>query len=518
MSGGSTDAAGGGDVDGDADRADPADSVDRDPADGDPDRVRDLVGVGLGPFDLGLAALIEGSDDVPLSAVFLEQKPAFVWHEGMLIEGTTLEVPFLADLVTLADPTNPYSYLNYLRERDRLYEFYFYETFQIPRREYDDYCRWVAESLECARFSRRVVDIEPVGQEHPEANFRVTAIRPEDPAEPAATDPDAPAVERYRYLARDLVVGVGSRPYVPEAFRGFPDDEVFHTAGYLPNRESVLEAESIAVVGSGQSAAEVFQDLLDRQPERGYRLDWVTRSDGFFPMEYSKLGLQHFTPEYTDYVYDLPQPLKDDLIPEQDLLYKGIDPDTSDEIYETLYEHSVGDRDPDVGMIAMTEVEGIERVGPGRYRVDCRQRQEDTAFAFETEAVVLGTGYQRPTPSFLSSLEPRIDRDEHGRPRVGREYALEGDLPGEVFVQNAEVHTHGVGAPDLGLGTYRNAVILDRLLADSPYPVDRDTVFQDFSPARYVEDVPAGRLRGEADGSDSGDDRGRPAEPPRGDD
>ncbi len=30
-----------------------------------------------------------------------------------------------------------------------------------------------------------------------------------------------------------------------------------------------------------------------------YRLDWLTRSEGFFPMEYSKLGLQHFTPEYT---------------------------------------------------------------------------------------------------------------------------------------------------------------------------------------------------------------------------
>lgn len=43
-------------------------------------------------------------------------------------------------------------------------------------------------------------------------------------------------------------------------------------------------------------------------------------------MEYSKLGLQHFTPEYTDYVYDLPQPVKDELIPNQDILYKGIDP------------------------------------------------------------------------------------------------------------------------------------------------------------------------------------------------
>jgi lysine N6-hydroxylase len=539
------------------------DAADRDAADRDAadcgaestDHVHDLLGVGLGPFNLGLAALVDGSEDVPLDTVFLEQKHEFTWHEGMLLRGTTLEVPFLADLVTLADPTNPYSYLNYLRERDRLYEFYFYETFQTPRREYDDYCRWVAENVENTQFARRVVDIESVEETHPTANFRVTALTPtneDDPAatndpaattadDPAATTADDPAatnasddgVNRETYLTRHLAVGVGSRPYVPEEFRGFPDDEVFHTASYRYNRDAILDTDSITVVGSGQSAAEVFQDLLNRQPDNDYRLDWMTRSDGFFPMEYSKLGLQHFTPEYTDYVYDLPQPVKDDLIPNQDLLYKGIDPETSNEIYEALYAHSVGSRDPDVGMIAMTELQDITQTAEGRYRLDCEQWQAETAFSFETDTVILGTGYHRPTPSFLSSLEPQIERDEHGRLAVQREYTLETDFSGEVFVQNAEVHTHGVGAPDLGLGTYRNAVILDRLLADSPYPVDRDTVFQDFAPEEFVRDALGGRVH--ADGDGDSDDRASdrdgnrandereppretPAEPPRSDD
>ncbi|WP_135536050.1 lysine N(6)-hydroxylase/L-ornithine N(5)-oxygenase family protein [Halostella pelagica] len=459
----------------------------------EPESVHDVVGIGLGPFNLGFGALVDGSDDIDLDAVVLEQRSEFSWHEGMLIEGTTLEVPFLADVVTLADPTNPYSYLNYLRETDRIYEFYFYETFQIPRREYDEYCRWVAERLDITRFSRRVVSVEPV--DHPTANFRVTAVRPGDSDEQAS---DATAGtdggDRFTYLARDLVVGVGSRPYVPEEFRDFPDDEVFHTASYRFNREAVLAADSIAVVGSGQSAAEVFQDLLERQPEADYRLNWVTRSDGFFPMEYSKLGLQHFTPEYVDYVYDLPQPVRDDLLPEQDLLYRGIDPDTSDAIYDTLYEHSIGTTDPDVSLIAMTEVEGIERIDGGRYRLDCRQWQEETVFSFESSAVVLGTGYHRPTPAFLSGIEDDIERDDRGRLEITREYALDTDLDGDVFVQNAEIHTHGVGTPDLGLGTHRNAVLLNQILEDSPYPVDEDTVYQDFSPAAFVRDAPGGAV------------------------
>ncbi|WP_457811444.1 SidA/IucD/PvdA family monooxygenase [Sinorhizobium meliloti] len=64
----------------------------------------DLAGIGIGPFNLGLAALLSSHEN--LSNVFLERKPAFRWHEGLILPGTTLQVPFMADLVTMADPTH----------------------------------------------------------------------------------------------------------------------------------------------------------------------------------------------------------------------------------------------------------------------------------------------------------------------------------------------------------------------------------------------------------------------------
>ena len=78
--------------------------------------VHDLIGIGVGPFNLGLACLtdpLRESDGV--SGVFLEARDRFDWHPGMLLDDATLQVPFLADLVTMADPTSRWSFLNYLK-------------------------------------------------------------------------------------------------------------------------------------------------------------------------------------------------------------------------------------------------------------------------------------------------------------------------------------------------------------------------------------------------------------------
>ncbi|TXS09636.1 ATP-binding cassette domain-containing protein, partial [Streptomyces sp. wa22] len=86
----------------------------------------------------------------------LEIARALASDPGLLIDGATLQVPFLADLTTLADPTSPWTFLNYLRTRERLYPFYFAEQFHIHRAEYDAYCRWVSERLPTIHFDHHV--------------------------------------------------------------------------------------------------------------------------------------------------------------------------------------------------------------------------------------------------------------------------------------------------------------------------------------------------------------------------
>ncbi len=72
------------------------------PAHPAPEAPRDLVGIGIGPFNLSLAALADPLTD--LDAVFYDRRPAFHWHPGLLIDGPRVQVPFLAALVPLAAP------------------------------------------------------------------------------------------------------------------------------------------------------------------------------------------------------------------------------------------------------------------------------------------------------------------------------------------------------------------------------------------------------------------------------
>ncbi len=426
----------------------------------------DLVGVGIGPFNLSLAALTEPVDGV--GALFLDSRPEFSWHPGLLLDGATLQVPFLADLVSLVDPTSRWSFLSYLREHDRLFPFYFSERFHMPRREYDHYCRWVAESLPSCRFGARVDGVVWDGDA-----FTVTYTAGE---------------EEHRVRARNVVLGVGTEPIVPPAFADLLSKEVFHAGQYLHHVPALAGAEDITVVGSGQSGAEVFLDLLRQQPQTGARLRWLTQAPAFAPMEYSKIGLEHFTPDYTRYFHALPEATRDRLVPEQWQLYKAISAETLAEIHDALYDATVGGRDVDVELLPNVVVESAERSGE-RFALGCRHVEQDQTFTLATDRIVLATGYAARRPALLDPLTELIGWDSHGRYRVDADYrvALAPDVTGSLFVQNAELHTHGVGTPDLGLGAWRSATILNALTGRTVYRLPETVAFTTFGNPKAPE-------------------------------
>ena len=421
--------------------------------------VHDLVGIGLGPFNLGLAALTHDLADV--DGVFLESREEFSWHPGMMLEGATIQVPFMADLVTMADPTSRFSFLNHLKQVGRLYPFYIREDFNPLRAEYDQYCRWVADQLDTIWWGHEVTSVE----QDVDGTYLVTARR---------------ADGRLTSLrARHVVVGIGTEPALPPVAEGLRGP-VTHSGDYLGSREALQDKGSITVVGSGQSAAEIYLDLLEGCVEHDYHLTWVTRSPRFFPMEYTKLTLEMTSPEYARYFRELPMERRDVLLREQRHLYKGISGDLVDTIYDTLYRLRVETGRP-VPTTLLTNSEVREAgwdEGEGRYTLHVHHEEQDVSATVTSEGLVLATGYRPRTPRFLAPVTDRIRRDARGRYDTGSDYSI--DVDGRIFVQNAEEHTHSVLAPDLGMGAYRNSVIINAITGREVYPVEERIAFQHF--------------------------------------
>jgi lysine N6-hydroxylase len=267
---------------------------------------------------------------------------------------------------------------------------------------------------------------------------------------------------------------------------------VLHNADYLLRKSELQSRRSITIVGSGQSAAEIYYELLQEIDVHGYRLNWVTRSGRFFPLEYTKLTLEMTSPEYVDYFHALPQDRRDGLIKGQKNLYKGINSELIDAIYDLLYTKSLTGMVDTQLLTHSSLTEAAWDPDAGCHTLQLRHEEQGSDYALDSEAVVLATGYTYREPDFLSGIRDRISRDSAGRFAVARNYST-GVEPGEIFVQNAELHTHGFVTPDLGMAAYRNSCILREMTGHEVYPVERSIAFQQFGAPVGVPE-PAGKL------------------------
>ncbi|WNO08280.1 lysine N(6)-hydroxylase/L-ornithine N(5)-oxygenase family protein [Teredinibacter sp. KSP-S5-2] len=426
--------------------------------------VFDLVAVGLGPFNLSLACLASPLNQ--LRCLFLDKKPEFNWHPGMLVEGATLQNPFLADLVSMVDPTNRFSYLNYCKQQGNLYQFYIRENYYLNRQEYDRYCRWAANELDNVCFGH---DVQSIEYDDKEALYCVKGM-------------DLQSQSPFCFFAKHIVLGVGSVPRFPKCFKAGKQGERVHTAHYLEEKERLQKSQNITIVGSGQSGAEVFYDLLKESDKYQYQLNWVTRSPRFFQMETAKLTLELITADYGKYFYSLNHDIKSKIITDQKSIYNGINQSLINQIYHTLDDlrHTSAPKPQLLTNLALTN--GYFDSGSSEYELTFKHRETQKHYRYSTDALVMATGYQVVLPDFIESIADRIQWDSQGRYRVNENWSVDFGQ-NEIFVQNPGFDSHGIVNPDLGLACYRNSRILHTITGRDIYPVEARTALQDFFPA-----------------------------------
>jgi lysine N6-hydroxylase len=421
----------------------------------------DVIGIGAGPFGLGLAALASGVPDLDL--VVLDGAPELRWHPGLLFEDASLQVSFLADLVSLVEPTHPLSFLAYLADADRLYPFYIREQFHPSRREYQDYLRWAAARLPAVRFAHHVEAVRWQDQRF------VVDVRRGDGTP-------------LRLTAQDLVLAVGTEPQLAPGLTELPAELLLHSADYLHRIGDVEAAGHVTVVGSGQSGAEVVLDLLRRNLAGGPAVRWLTRTPSFAPLDYTKLVLEQTTPAYVRHFHGLAPEVRDRLVAEQWQHYKGIDSETLDALHDLLYRRELA---PGLAPVQLQPGMAVDsaRVGSdGAAELSCRHRDSGQTVLVRTELVVAATGYTHREPTFLAPLEPLLRRDFRGRYQVRLDHSVELDpaVTGRIFVANADLHSHGVAAPDLGIGAVRNATVLNTITGRPLFRLPTRTAFTTF--------------------------------------
>lgn len=425
--------------------------------------VHDVVGVGFGPSNLALAAALDDEcrarPGAALSARFFERQARFGWHIGMLIEGATMQVSFLKDLVTMRDPTSRYSFVSYLAEQGRLADFINHKVLFPSRVEFADYLRWAADQLESfVAYGAEVVDVRPV---HSAVGTDVELL---DVVVAHCREVEAPAMETVR--TRNLVVATGLVPAMPVGIA--PGERTWHSSEFLTRLAELGDGgglSRVVVLGAGQSAAEVTEHLHARF--RCTEVFAVLGKYGYCPADDSPFVNQIFDPGAVDEYYGAGPDTRCRLMADHRATnYSVVDLELIEELYRRQYQEKVLGEER-LHTLRSSEVTRAVEHGAG-VDVDVRSRLTGATRSLRADLVVCATGYRAGDPCrLLGDVAGRCQVDGSGLLALRRDYRVVTDdgVHAGLYVQGATEHTHGIGSTLLSNTAVRAGEILSSLLA-----------------------------------------------------
>lgn len=434
----------------------------------DSDKVQDLICIGFGPASLAIAIALEEANASFLlgpkkpRVSFLERQSGFAWHSGMQIPGAKMQISFLKDLATLRNPQSPFTFLNYLHRRNRLNQFINLGTFLPSRLEYEDYLRWCAGHFErqgVVFYGQEAIQVFPdvTSPNGKVSRFRVVSRNPK-------------TQKLSERIARHVVIAVGGKPMLPTEFhQGHP--RVIHSSRYAMKVGEALTDRTkpyhIAVVGSGQSAAEIFNDLPTRYPNA--QVTMIIKGSSLRPSDDSPFVNEIFDPDRVNGIYQQAEDLRALAIARDHATNYGVVRlGLLEHLYERLYMQRVQKPDSEDWKVQIKTNRRVVRTresGNGKLLLQLRKLLEDGSDGSEAEelaadAVFVATGYIRNTHENLMKDTRCLMREESrdGEPfPVRRDYRVDFDEEkveknAGIWLQGCNEKTHGV-SPDTSLPT-----------------------------------------------------------------
>jgi L-ornithine N5-oxygenase len=231
------------------------------------DSLHDVLCIGFGPASLAIGVALHdalaGTDpsllDIPglqgrsPRVTFLEKQTQFAWHAGMLLPGAKMQISFMKDMATMRNPRSEFTFVNYLHQQGRLVEFANLNTFLPARIEYEKYMAWCAAWFEdVVEYGQEVMQVVPEKNGNGHIDTFVVVSR------------NLRTGEMETRRARHVVIAAGGRANITAPFPA-GHERVVHSSRFryfaVEKMEDREREYRVAVVGNGQSAAEIFDYL-----------------------------------------------------------------------------------------------------------------------------------------------------------------------------------------------------------------------------------------------------------------
>jgi len=412
---------------------------------------KNIIGIGIGPSNLSLATLLHPF--AYRSKIFFDAKPKFDWHGGLLLSGSKLQVHYLKDLVSLIDPSNPFSFLSFLHKKKRLYQFINAHFDYVSREEFSEYYQWVVGQLPHLHFNKKVREVTL------KKNQLLLQL------------------DNQTLTCDHLVMGCGKKPYIPNFARNKIGASLFH-ASEFKNRYSSSHGKKVVVVGGGQTSAEIMSCYLD-QPVLPQQLTWLSSRDNFLPLDDSPFVNEFFTPSYSNYFYSLPEKKRLALVKKQKLFSDGISSKSLEALYQKMYALKYIQGEKDVcRLLPGFEMIDIFKVGD-QWCLKLKNNEAGEIKTITADVVVLCTGYEDALPECMQALTDHCLKTPEGNLLINKNYSVEWAEANQprLYLQNAALNSRGIADPNLSLAAWRSATIINSILGKSVYDVSDDHGF-----------------------------------------
>lgn len=437
--------------------------------------VHDLICVGFGPASLAIAiALQDALEDASNASFkpkvcFLEQQPDFRWHAGMMLPDAKMQISFLKDLAMQRNPRSYFTFLNYLKVKERLVQFTNLGTFLPTRLEFADYMKWCSSAFEdVVHFSSEVIEIEPTKSTEDAAKYDLLSIQSRQGG------PGGSIITRQ---TRNLIIAVGGRPQIPSAL---PQDNprIIHSSTYASQISDLLKvrekAYNIGVLGGGQSAAEVFNDLHSRFPNANTHL--IFRDSALRPSDDSPFVNEIFDDNRITPFFEQSSTARDAAnTSNKSTNYSVVRPELLEKIYHDLYQQRILEPDPSEWKHRLHPssevVDVIDMPQNNRINIVLKHVSPSATSSQSTlhlDLLIYATGYARDTHNALLAKCQILNASSSRQWEVRRDYSvkLDGGVAGEdvgIFLQGCNERTHGLSDSLISVLATRGGEVVERI-------------------------------------------------------